>query len=51
MIRTRDVIFDENSKYDSSDVDLIQIITELMLEIIFESQNLDSITSIVEMNT
>jgi hypothetical protein len=37
MIRTRDVIFDENSKYDSSDVDLIQIIIELMLETTFES--------------
>jgi hypothetical protein len=50
MIRTRDVIFDENSKYDSSDVDLIQIIIELMLETTFESQNLDPIISIVEVN-
>jgi hypothetical protein len=50
MIRTRDVIFDEKSKYDSLDIDLIQIIIELMLETTFEFQNLDSIINIVEVN-
>jgi hypothetical protein len=50
VIRTRDVIFDENSKYDSSDVDLIQVIIELMLDTTFESQNLDPIISIVEVD-
>jgi hypothetical protein len=44
------VIFDENSEYDSSDVDLIQVIIELMLETTFEPQNLDPIISIVEVD-
>jgi hypothetical protein len=50
MIWIRNVIFDEKSEYDSSDIDLIQIIIELMLETTFEFQNLDSIISIVEVN-
>jgi hypothetical protein len=48
VIRIRDVIFDDNTEYNSFEIDLMQVVNELMLEIIYETQNLNSIINIVE---
>jgi hypothetical protein len=48
VIRIRHVIFDDNTEYNSFEIDLMQVVNELMLEITYEAQNLNSIINIVE---
>ena len=53
IIRTKNVIFNENKFYDFSEFDLFQLITEPMIETIFEilfSQHFFNIVSFIEIN-
>ena len=51
IIRTQDVMFDENFKYDAHGVDLIQAITEFMLKTVYEVHNLNILTRIIEIES
>ena len=46
IIRTQDVILDEDKKYNIHDVDLIQAIQKLMIETMYETANLNYISQI-----
>ena len=51
VIRTRDVMFNENTYYDAHDIDLLQAVNEPMLEITYELHDLDPITLITEIGS
>lgn len=51
VIRTRDVMFDEEGKYDAHDIDLIEVIQEPMIETVYEPENLDYISHIREIES
>ena len=51
IIRTRDILFDENSSYDPSEPDLLQLIEEPMLEATFDIPPLNSDTLITEIES
>ena len=51
IIRTRDVIFDEKTRYDAHDVDLLQTINESIIETIYEVENIEFINVIREIDS
>lgn len=51
VIRTRDVICDESSYYNSTELDLIKIFKELMVEDIYEVPSLVNISRITELDS
>ncbi len=51
VIRTRDVIFDEKTRYDAHELGLLQLTKETMLDTTFEIQSLDSTTQITEIES
>lgn len=50
IIRTRDVIFDENAHYDPHDIDLIQVIKEPMIQTTFDPISQGPISQITEIS-
>jgi hypothetical protein len=51
IIRTRDVIFDESSKYDPHDIDLLQVLSEPMIETTFEPNQSINLSQIKELDS
>ena len=46
IIRSRNVMFDKEKKYDAHDVDLVQTIQKLMIETMYDTTNLNYISQI-----